>query len=173
MRILRFNESSDELKNQLRERLIEIRDVFTDFEDMDIISYCVIPTGYQLLVNNNQFNPKKDFEKFLDQIVPIINIGLTPDDKLGGPGLTSKYNLIGSKHMDLSDKNICVICNIKIPGERDSTGNTVIDSEGIKIFEEILSANSRLIDMGYDIKLNLNSNHMDYKPVKFLIYFNI
>ena len=45
--------------------------------------------------------------------------------------------------------------------------------EGIKLFDDMLTANSRLIDSGYDVKMDLNSNHGQYKPVKFLIYFNI
>jgi len=44
---------------------------------------------------------------------------------------------------------------------------------GHQIFEDILVANSRLIDAGYDVKLDLNASHSQYKPVKFLIYFNI
>jgi hypothetical protein len=105
-------------------------------------------------------------------ITPTVRLGLTPDSNLGGPGLASKYKMLGRKYMT-SDKNICIITDIKIPGEQNEFGSTVIGNEGIKIFEDILVANSRLIDMGYDVKLDLNSSHSAYKPAKFLIYFNI
>ena len=61
----------------------------------------------------------------------------------------------------------------KLPGEENEFGSTVIGNEGIKLFDDILTANSRLIDSEYDIKMDLNSNHGKYKPVKFLLYSNI
>jgi hypothetical protein len=168
-----FNENStDDIRSQLVAKLTEVRDVFMDFEDMGIISYSIVSSGYER-GGYVQFDPKVgNFERFLDMITPTVRLGLTLDSNLGGPGLTSKYKMLGRKYMT-SDKNICIITDIKIPGEQNEFGSTVIGNEGIKIFEDILVANSRLIDMGYDVKLDLNSSHSAYKPAKFLIYFNI
>lgn len=63
-------------------------------------------------------------------------------------------------------KNIVV--DIKFP-----TNNDIINSEGIKLFEYILFINDRLTHLGYDVKLDMNANHHQYKPMKFIIYFNI
>jgi hypothetical protein len=60
-----------------------------------------------------------------------------------------------------------------LPGESNEFGSTVIGNEGIRLFDDMLTANSRLIDMEFDVKLDLNGNHPEYKPVKFLIYFDL
>ena len=74
-----------------------------------------------------------------------------------------------------SDKldKVCIIVDIKLPGEPNEFGSTVIGNEGIKLFDDMLTANSRLIESGYDVKLDLNASHAKYKPVKFLIYFDL
>ncbi len=118
---MKFNESSDdalnlpisELRNQLSDKLTEVREVFMSFEDMGIISYSIIASGYER-GGYVQFDPKVgDFERFLDMITPTVRLGLTPDSSLGGPGLTSKYNKLGRKY-NTSDKYICIITDIKI-----------------------------------------------------------
>lgn len=158
----KFNEnSSDDLRSQLASKLTEVRDVFTDLEDMGIISYSILASGFER-GGYVQFDPKSgDFERFLDHITPTVKLGVK-SDKIG---MRSKYKV--------TDKDFCIITDIKLPGESNEFGSTVIGNEGIKIFEDILVANSRLIDAGYDVKLDLNASHNAYKPVKFLIYFNI
>ena len=175
-----FNENSDEpkfdskfVRGKLSDKLMEVREVFIDFEDMGIVSYTVVVSGYE---NGGyySFDPKRgDFERFLDYITPTLSLGLTKDANLGGPGLDQKYKLLGRKTGKVSDKNVCIIVDIKLPGEENEFGSTVIGNEGIKLFDDILTANSRLIDSEYDIKMDLNSNHGEYKPVNFLLYFNI
>jgi hypothetical protein len=161
---LKFNENTNELRSQLSEKLTEVRDVLTDFEDMGIISYGVIASGYEG-GGYGQFNPKEaregDFERFLDFITPTVNLGINR----GNLGATIKHKV--------TDKDFCIITDIKLPGKSNGFGSTVLENDGIKIFEDILVANSRLIDVGYDVRLDLNGNHHEYKPVKFLIYFNI
>ena len=172
---LKFNESSsDDLRSQLSNKLTEVRDVFMDFEDMGIITYGVIASGFER-GGYGQFDPKRgDFDRFLDMITPTVRLGIKKDDELGGPGLTHKYKNIGRKSSyTVSDKDFCIITDIKLPGESNEFGSTVIGNEGIKIFEDILVANSRLIEAGYDVKLDLNASHNAYKPAKLLIYFNI
>jgi hypothetical protein len=158
----KFNESSsDDLRSQLASKLTEVRDVFTEFEDMGIITYSVIASGFER-GGYGQFDPKRgDFERFLDYITPTVHLGIS-SDKIG---MRDKYKV--------SEKDFCIITDIKLPGESNEFGSTVIGNEGIKIFEDILVANSRLIEAGYDVKLDLNASHGQYKPVKFLIYFNI
>ncbi len=160
----KFNESSNELRSQLEEKLIEVRDVFADFEDMGIISYSIIASGYER-GGYGQFNPKEaregDFERFLDFITPTVQLGMSR----GNIGATPKYKVI--------DKDYCIITDIKLPGNQTEFGSTVLGNDGIKIFEDILVANSRLIDAGYEVRLDLNASHNAYKPVKFLIYFNL
>ena len=158
----KFNESSsDDLRSQLASKLTEVRDVFTEFEDMGIITYSVIASGFER-GGYGQFDPKRgDFERFLDYITPTVHLGIS-SDKIG---MRDKYKV--------SEKDFCIITDIKLPGESNEFGSTVIGNEGIKIFEDILVANSRLIDAGYNVKLDLNGSHGDYKPIKFLIYFNL
>jgi hypothetical protein len=156
---LKFNEnSSDDLKSQLTTKLTEVRDVFTEFEDMGIITYSIVASGFERGGYVN-FDPKVgDFERFLDYITPTVSLGIDSS-------MRNKYKA--------SEKDFCIITDIKLPGESNEFGSTVIGNEGIKIFEDILVANSRLIDAGYDVKLDLNASHSKYKPVKFLIYTNI
>ncbi len=160
----KFNESSNDLRSQLSEKITEVRDVFADFEDMGIISYSIIASGYER-GGYGQFNPKEaregDFERFLDFITPTVQLGMSR----GNIGATPKYKVI--------DKDYCIITDIKLPGNQTEFGSTVLANDGIKIFEDILVANSRLIDAGYEVRLDLNANHNAYKPVKFLIYFNL
>ena len=175
-----FNENSDEpkfdskfVRGKLSDKLMEVREVFIDFEDMGIVSYTVVVSGYEN-GGYSSFDPKRgDFERFLDYITSTLSLGLTKDENLGGPGLDQKYKLLGRKTGKVSDKNICIIVDIKLPGEENEFGSTVIGNEGIKLFDDILTANSRLIGSEYDIKMDLNSNHHQYKPVKFLLYSNI
>jgi hypothetical protein len=102
------------------------------------------------------FDPKRgDVNRFLDFQLPVI----------------ISTSELGTKSKKL-DK-VCIIVDIKLPGEENEFGSTVIGNEGIKLFDDILTANSRLIDGEYDVKMDLNSNHHQYKPVKFLIYFNL
>ena len=82
---------------KLSDKLMEVREVFIDFEDMGIVSYTVVVSGYE---NGGyySFDPKRgDFERFLDYITPTLSLGLTKDANLGGPGLDQKYKLLGRK----------------------------------------------------------------------------
>ena len=154
---LTFNENlsdSKDIKKILSSRLSDIREVFLGLEDMGIIEYGIIPSGYER-GGYGTFDPKNgNFDRFIDSVVPVIK----------------SFRPILSK---IVDKDVCIIADIRLPGESNKYGNTVIGNEGIKLFDDILSANSRLIDDGYDIRLDLNSSHHKYYPVKFLIYFNL
>ena len=169
-----FNEnSSDDIRSQLAAKLTEVRDVLTDFEDMGIISYTVIVSGYERGAYSS-FDPKRgDFERFLDYITSTVKFGLGTTQHTQRRERSKVKSLHTGKNYEVSEKDFCIITDIKIPGEPNEFGSTVIGNEGIKIFEDILVANSRLIDMGYDVKLDLNASHNAYKPAKFLIYFNL
>ena len=153
---LKFNENTNELRSQLSEKLTEVRDVLTDFEDMGIISYSMVSSDFERGGRAHHrrgyisFDPKVgDINRFLDFQLPTLTV-------------TSKKL-----------EKVCIIVDIKLPGESNEFGSTVIGNEGIKLFDDMLTANSRLIEAGYDVKMDLNGSHGQYKPVKFLIYFNI
>jgi hypothetical protein len=144
-----FNENTNISKEVISSKFLEVREVFLDFEDMGIISYSMVSPGFER-GGYISFDPKVgDINRFLDFQLPTLTIK--------------------SKNLD----KVCIIVDIKLPGESNEFGSTVIANEGIKLFDDMLTANSRLIDMGYDVKLDLNASHGQYKPVKFLIYFNI
>jgi hypothetical protein len=116
---------------------------------MGIISYSMVSPGFER-GGYISFDPKVgDINRFLDFQLPTLTIK--------------------SRNLD----KVCIIVDIKLPGESNEFGSTVIGNEGIKLFDDMLTANSRLIEAGYDVKLDLNASHGQYKPVKFLIYFNI
>jgi hypothetical protein len=150
-----FNESSDKSKEIISSKFLEVRDLFIEFEDMGIVSYTMVSPGFER-GGYLSFNPKVgDVNRFLDFQLPVL----------------ISTSEIGTKSRKL-DK-VCIIVDIKLPGEQNEFGSTVIGNEGIRLFDDMLTANSRLIDAGYDVKMDLNSNHGEYKPVKFLIYFNL
>lgn len=151
-----FNENTNISKEVISSKFLEVREVFLEFEDMGIISYSMVSSDFERGGRAHHrrgyisFDPKVgDINRFLDFQLPTLTV-------------TSKKL-----------EKVCIIVDIKIPGESNEFGSTVIGSEGIKLFDDMLTANSRLIDMGYDVKMDLNGSHGQYKPVKFLIYFNI
>ena len=144
-----FNENSDNSKEVISSKFLEVREVFLDFEDMGIISYSLVSPGFER-GGYISFDPKVgDVNRFLDFQLPTL--------------------ISTSKKLD----KVCIIVDIKLPGESNEFGSTVIGNESIRLFDDMLTANSRLIESGYDVKLDLNASHGQYKPVKFLIYFNI
>ena len=154
-----FNENTNISKEFISSKFFEVREVFLDFEDMGIITYSMVSPGFEK-GGYISFDPKVgDVNRFLDFQLPTLT----------GLGYTGRLAILTSKKLDKG----CIIVDIKLPGESTEFGSTVIGNEGIKLFDDMLTANSRLIDAGYDVKLDLNSSHSQYKPVKFLIYFNI
>lgn len=150
-----FNESSNNSEEIIKSKFIEVREFFIDFEDMGIISYSMVSPGFER-GGYISFDPKRsDVNRFLDFQLPVV----VSTSELGTK----------SKKLD----KVCIIVDIKLPGEQNEFGSTVIGNEGIRLFDDMLTANSRLIDAGYDVKMDLNSNHGEYKPVKFLIYFTL
>lgn len=144
-----FNENTNISKEVISSKFLEVREVFLDFEDMGIISYSMVSPGFER-GGYISFDPKVgDVNRFLDFQLPTLTLK--------------------SKNLD----KVCIIVDIKLPGESNEFGSTVIGNEGIRLFDDMLTANSRLIEAGYDVKLDLNASHGQYKPVKFLIYFNI
>ena len=152
-----FNENTSNSKELISSKFLEIREVFLDFEDMGIISYSLVSPGFER-GGYISFDPKVgDVNRFLDFQLPTLTF--------------SKRNL-GVLTSDKLDK-VCIIVDIKLPGEPNEFGSTIIGNEGIRLFDDMLTANSRLIEAGYDVKLDLNASHAKYKPVKFLIYFDL
>ncbi len=154
-----FNENTNISREFISSKFLEVREVFLDFEDMGIISYSMVLPGFER-GGYISFDPKVgDVNRFLDFQLPTLNLTF------------SKRNL-GVLTSDKLDK-VCIIVDIKLPGESNEFGSTIIGNEGIRLFDDMLTANSRLIEAGYDVKLDLNASHGKYKPVKFLIYFDL
>lgn len=158
-----FNENSDNSKDNSKEvissKFHEVREVFLDFEDIGIISYSMVLPGFER-GGYLSFDPKVgDVNRFLDFQLPTLN-------------LTFSKRHLGVLTSDKLNK-VCIIVDIKLPGESNEFGSTIIGNEGIRLFDDMLTANSRLIEAGYDVKLDLNASHGKYKPVKFLIYFDL
>lgn len=153
-----FNESLDSQLKIISNKFLEVRDFFIDFEDMGIVSYTMVSPGFERS-GYVSFDPKRgDINRFLSNQLSILVSTTRIDDPKNNPFVI---------------KRVCIIVDIKLPGEQNEFGSTVIGNEGIRLFDDMLTANSRLIDAGYDVKMDLNSNHGEYKPVKFLIYFNL
>ncbi|MGI9163447.1 MAG: hypothetical protein ACR2JI_11100 [Mycobacterium sp.] len=151
-----FNENSDSTKEIISSKFLEVRELFLDFEDVGIISYSMVSSDFERGGRAHHrrgyisFDPKVgDINRFLDFQLPTLTV-------------TSKKL-----------EKVCIIVDIKLPGESNEFGSTVIGNEGIKLFDDMLTANSRLTEAGYDVKMDLNGSHGQYKPVKFLIYFNL
>ena len=154
-----FNENTNISKEFISSKFFEVREVFLDFEDMGIISYSMVLPGFER-GGYISFDPKRgDVNRFLDFQLPTLN-------------LTFSKRHLGVLTSDKLDK-VCIIVDIKLPGEPNEFGSTIIGNEGIRLFDDMLTANSRLIEAGYDVKLDLNASHGKYKPVKFLIYFDL
>ena len=152
-----FNENTNISREFISSKFIEVREVFLDFEDMGIISYSMVSPGFER-GGYISFDPKVgDVNRFLDFQLPTLTF--------------SKRHL-GVLTSDKLDK-VCIIVDIKLPGEPNEFGSTIIGNEGIRLFDDMLTANSRLIEAGYDVKLDLNASHAKYKPVKFLIYCDL
>ena len=154
-----FNENTNISREFISSKFLEVREVFLDFEDMGIISYSMVLPGFER-GGYLSFDPKVgDVNRFLDFQLPTLN-------------LTFSKRHLGVLTSDKLDK-VCIIVDIKLPGEPNEFGSTIIGNEGIRLFDDMLTANSRLIEAGYDVKLDLNASHGKYKPVKFLIYFDL
>ena len=158
-----FNENSNSAKEVISSKFHEVREVFLDFEDMGIISYSMVLPGFER-GGYISFDPKVgDVNRFLDFQLPTLH---------NPAQLTFSKRHLGVLTSDKLDK-VCIIVDIKLPGEPNEFGSTIIGNEGIRLFDDMLTANSRLIEAGYDVKLDLNASHGKYKPVKFLIYFDL
>ena len=158
-----FNENTNISKEFISSKFFEVREVFLDFEDMGIISYSMVLPGFER-GGYISFDPKVgDVNRFLDFQLPTLH---------NPAQLTFSKRHLGVLTSDKLDK-VCIIVDIKLPGEPNEFGSTIIGNEGIRLFDDMLTANSRLIEAGYDVKLDLNASHGKYKPVKFLIYFDL
>jgi hypothetical protein len=148
-----FNENNDNLRGILSEKLSEVREPFYELEDLGIISYGIIASGDErsglISFDPKASNRMSDIDLYLDYITPVV------------------------KFRTKSDSSICVVVDIKLPGEPNEFGSTVIGNKGIELFDDIISGVSRLKNLGYDVKLDFNASHGQYKPLKILAYFNI
>jgi hypothetical protein len=166
-----FNESSesknDNIKDILFQKISETRELFYELEDLGIIKYTFIVSGYErggsVYLDPKLSTKMGDIKEFIEYITPTVKYGLNHDVRF--------YN--GKKIRSTPDENVCLLLEIKIPGESNEFGSTVIAKEGISLFDDIISGVNRLEDLGYNVKLDFNASHGEYKPLRILCYFNI
>lgn len=151
----KFNENTDNLKDILSQKLSEVREIFYELEDLGIIKYTFIASGYERS-GGTTFDPR------------ISNQGSFIENKTNIIRLTYKRAI-----RNTPDKPLLMLIDIKIPGESNEFGSTVIGNDGIDLFDDIISGVNRLKDLGYNVKLDFNASHNEYKPLKILAYFDI
>lgn len=140
----------DKLRKSLSEKIRDIRDIFIDFADGGLIE------RYSSEVSQNHIRcTNGDFDGFVESIM----FSMKPKD------LYAFHD--GSKNMQIE-------VNIYIPGERSvGSGNAILTSSSIPILEDIIVTMKRLESFGFQAKLDLNSAHKEFKPVVFIITFNL
>jgi len=157
----KFNEKSEFKSTEEfdREELIEhahtVRDNFMDFEDLGIVeSYSF---GYSGSIRNTKYEPRAGYS-------------FTPGGRLSIDEVVEEwvnfFKLDGG--IKRTERKPFIKVSIRFPSEGN---NSVINSDGIKLFENVLEVNSRLVDIGYDIKLDMNGSHPQWKPMSFKLYF--
>jgi len=157
----KFNESDNNLKEILLDNFSKIREVFYEFEDMKMISY--------------------SFNKYSSKPIPLLNIsGDSPiscgyvfrpgGDQNETEGINHFIEFVEPQIRSMKNNLVRLNVDIKFPTiDKDCT----IGPDGILLFDDILSANSKLIGMGYNVELSLNGSHPDYKPMMFKIKFEL
>ena len=170
----KFNENTDNLKSvglaigfTLTQKLSEVREIFYELEDLGIIQYSILVSGYER-GGASYFNPKLttkmgDINEYIDYITPTVKFGLNKDVRFHD----------GKRIRNTPDERLLILIDIKLPGESNEFGSTVIGNDGIDLFDDIISGVNRLKDLGYNVKLDFNANHHEYKPLKILAYFDI
>ena len=163
----KFNENVDNLESVISDKFSEVRDVLTEFEDDGILqNYSIVLGGEESKGNGLTFNP------------------ITSTSKVGDLERWFSYCVSQIKNRielyKIENTPICIIVNMKLPVSNKRIGYRaiqdtyqVMDSNGIKKFEDILTANSRLTSAGYEVNFDLAASHPEYKPLKMLIYFSI
>jgi len=164
-----FNENLEveDIRKVLYSKLMSVRENLYELEDLGIIKYTFIVSGYER-GGSVYFDPKQstkmgDINEFIEYIVPTIKFGLSRDIRFHD----------GKKIRNSPDENVCLLLDIKLPGESNEFGSTVIGKEGINLFDDILTAVNRINDLGFNVKLDFNASHGEYKPLRILCYFNI
>lgn len=139
----------DSLLRTLDDKIRDIRDVLIDFSDSDLIERysCEASQNYISCTNN-------DFEKFISNIAYTFK----PKD----------LYLLHS-----GDSKIEIGVTLYLPGKRKQGGSAILTYESINLLEDIIVAVNRLDSMGFEVGLDLNGSHMDYKPIEFRISFTI
>lgn len=154
---LKFNENVNDLENIIKDKFSEVRDILIEFEDDDILN------NYSISIRG------EDPDDALNYIYP----------KTGDFNRWFEFSVSQIKNK-IDNRPLCIVANLRLPIIKDkieqgrvSLISPVIDSEGIKKFEDILVANSRLTSAGYKVNYSLSGSHHEYKPLKILIYFSI
>jgi hypothetical protein len=126
-----FNESNGDIKNILLEKLNEVREFFYQLEDLGIIKYSILVSGYEI-GGSAYFDPKStskmgEVNAFIDYITPIVKYGLNKD--------IGFHN--GKRIRNTPNERLLILLDIKLPGEPNEFGSNVIGREGIELFDDV------------------------------------
>ncbi len=144
----KFNENVDNFESIIEGKFSEIRDILIEFEDDGILNnYSIVLAGEESKGGGLTFNPKVgDFERWFSYCVSQIK---------------NRIELF-----KVENATICIIANMKLPVSNKKIGYRavqdtyqVMDSNGIKKFSDIVTANSRLASSGYEVNFDLAASH--------------
>lgn len=148
----RFFENETYTIDKFMNEFLDLREIFSEFEDLSLVSYNVS-------VSNDSYPAPESYKEIGYSFNPSFG---SKSDKIKHFKDMIGYGVEHAKH-------IIVEVNIKFPAIPNYGQGSLIDMEGIKSLEEILTASYRLKDKGYNVILDMNSNHHAYKPIKFIV----
>jgi len=137
------------LLKTLKDKIEDIRDIFVEFGDSNIIERysCEASQTYISCTNN-------DFDRFISNIA-----------------YTFKPKDLYSLHS--GDSKVTIGVSLYLPGKRKDNGNAILTYESISLLEDIIVAAKRLKSSDFEVELDMNGSHRDYKPIELKISFNI
>ena len=163
MYIKRFNESIEQdipqktldIINEISEVFENVRDNFINFEDSGMLS------EYRFIIRRG--------ELFTSTSVVYSPIGFS----------TKRQNVTKERFIESSSSFYLHVSDsvkykkfLGVEVHFPSGSNGIIDSDGIKLFDDIVEINNRLSEK-YKVYLDMNGNHFGYKPMKFYIGFDL
>jgi len=116
---------------------------------------------------------RSNFQELEDMgIVLDYNYGKNGVELRGYPSIRTIGRFYGRDsiwYKSLQNETNCIIINLKLPINE----NDLVDQDGIRVFDDILSINSRLSSDGYRIEYDMSGNHGNYKPMSIILYYNL
>lgn len=141
--IRKFNENkSDVTKEDLIRFVSEIRECCLDFEDEELIYYSFF--SYKKKTINGYlsiFKPNNNFDRWIDSSY----VGLPKNSDFG------------------------ILLVFKIPEVKKEW--SIIGHDGISRLEDIINISRRLENLDFEVELNLDGKHHQYKPIYMYVMY--